>query len=111
MTAAAGARRLEALVQRIMPNGRVPVEIADGLARTRVGAGEPRVRIRIKDRAAVRRLLFRRTPLVALALAYAEGALDIDGDILEAARLKDNFPQRALTLRERLGIAVRLLRW
>jgi hypothetical protein len=104
-------RRLAALVARVMPEGAVPVEIADGPARVRVGAGEPRVRILVRDRGALKRLLLRRAPLVAFALAYADGALDVEGDILEVARLKRNFPAHRLSLGERLAVALALLRW
>jgi hypothetical protein len=103
--------RFASLVRRVMPNPAVPVEIADGPRRVRVGAGEPRVRLVVRDRAALKRRLLRLSPLVGFALAFAEGALDVEGDILEAARLKDNFPQRRLSLLERIGIALELLRW
>ena len=107
----AGARRFESLVRRLMPHDAFPVEVCCGGARVRIGAEEPMVRLVIRDRAALRRHLFRCAPLVALALAYADGALDIEGDILLAARIKDNMPQRGLTPWERLRVALELWRW
>ncbi|HVY61040.1 MAG TPA: hypothetical protein VHF22_05270 [Planctomycetota bacterium] len=104
-------RRLEELISLIMPAPVVPFEVACGDDRVRLGPGEPRVRLLVRDRAALKRHLLRRSPLVALALAFADGALDIDGDIFEAARLKDNFAQAPPGLAGRLRLALRILLW
>jgi hypothetical protein len=103
--------RLAALLSRIMPRPVVPFEIDDGFERLRLGPGEPRVRLLIRDRLSFKAHLLRRTPLIAFALAYAEGALDIDGDIFEVARLKENFAAAPLGIAARLRLALDLFLW
>lgn len=103
--------RLRTVVSRIMPRPDVPLELADGPASVRIGPGEPRVRLIVRDRRALKKLLLRHQPLVAFALAYADGALDVDGDVLDLARIKGNFAQPPLGFVERLRIAWAVLRW
>lgn len=88
-------QRLQALVAHVMPHPAIPCEIVDGEARVRVGVDAPRVRLIVRDRARLKWLLLRQEPLLAFAIAFAECALDLEGDIFDAVRLKDNFPPSA----------------
>jgi hypothetical protein len=102
--------RLESLTRRVLPHPAIPVEIVDGSARVLLGGHAPRVRLVVRDRSAMKRLLIERASMMAFALAYARGVLDIDGDVLDAVRLKDSF-RRPTSLGSRIDALVAVLRW
>ncbi len=71
-------------------------------------AVEPGFALCLRDPQVLRSLLLGRNPL-RFADAYFRGALDVDGDIFAALRLKDYLHSLRLTLPDRLRVALRLL--
>jgi cyclopropane-fatty-acyl-phospholipid synthase len=59
----------------------------------------------IRDPVLLRRLVIERNPLL-LADAYFRGALDVEGDLYSALRLKNHFASISLTWRERLALLI-----
>ena len=71
-------------------------------------AAEPKFALCLRDPPVLRTLLLGRNPL-RFADAYFRGALDVDGDLFAALRLKDYLHALRLSLPDRLRVALRLL--
>ncbi len=93
-------------------DGALALQLPDGSVSCFGHAGtaqaEPQFALRLRDPQVLRTLLLGRDPL-RFADAYFRGALDVDGDIFAALRLKDHLHSLRLTLPDRLRVALRLL--
>lgn len=104
-------RRLEVLAALMPDDGELAFALSSGRAEVTVGEGAPRVSLQIRDWTRLRHHLLRRPLLLAMAFAYADGAVDIAGDVLEAARLKTTFTGKHLPLPRRLRALGAMLSW
>ena len=93
-------------------DGAMALQLPDGSSSNFGKAGgaadEPKFALCLRDPQVLRSLLLGRNPL-RFADAYFRGALDVDGDIFAALRLKDYLHSLRLTLPDRLRVALRLL--
>ena len=93
-------------------DGAMALQLPDGsssnFGNTGSSAVEPKFALCLRDPQVLRSLLLGRNPL-RFADAYFRGALDVDGDIFAALKLKDYLHSLRLTLPDRLRVALRLL--
>ena len=93
-------------------DGAMALQLPDGsssnFGNTGSSAVEPKFALCLRDPQVLRSLLLGRNPL-RFADAYFCGALDVDGDIFAALKLKDYLHSLRLTLPDRLRVALRLL--
>lgn len=98
-------------LNRLIIEGHLVVMIGDGPAMTFGNPAAPKVTVRIKDSATVRRLLL--DPELALGERYTDGALTVDGDdiqgLMEIA-LRNSARARDVSLFARLNATLRRMR-
>ena len=98
-------------MNRLIAEGHLVVMIGDGPPMTFGNPAEPKVTVRIKDSATVRRLLL--DPELALGECYTDGALTVDGDDIQAlmeVALRNSVRARDVSLFARVNAALRQMR-